>query len=164
MDHTLLSPPPRRPGRRHPRPAARALPDRRWTWLALGALLLLAPALLGAQGLRSAVASVSLVAVKPDPDSSHSAVRDMVVPLPERRADERVSVRLAQDGGSPLLVRTAGGRLERIGTTALATRAGPLSLRTVGASPGARWRLVVEFTAPDGQRREEHLEVAPGQR
>lgn len=164
MDHDFVVPRHRRPPRRRPRPGARALRDHRWTWLALGALLLLAPALLRAQGLRSTVASVSLVAVKPDPDAGPGTVVDLVVPVTPGRAGERVGVRLEDPGAPPIHVRSLTGRLERLGTATVAVAPGPLALRTVGAAPGARWRLVVQHVGPDGQVREERVEVGPAQR
>jgi hypothetical protein len=129
--------------------------------------LLLVPGSLWAQGLRSAVASVSLVAVKHPPGADAEGAgtaRDALVLIPARHPDDRVSVRLESDGVAPIYVRALTGRLERAGRTPIPVGPGPIAVRSIGAPQGATWKLLVTLTSPDGTTRERVVEVSPRQR
>jgi hypothetical protein len=108
--------------------------------------MLLVPLRVHAQGLRSATASVSIVAVKRDPLAE--PVRDFSVAPTWEGAASRVSVRLAPDSDSvPLFVRASGGRLVRVDDRFVDVDAGVLRFRAVASSGqvvgAATWQVDV---------------------
>ncbi|MCC6318225.1 MAG: hypothetical protein IT361_11095 [Gemmatimonadaceae bacterium] len=129
----------RRPGR------LRAAADPRWHWL-LAAALLLALLLLargaGAQGLRSAAASVSLIAVREVP--AVRTVRDIELAAVWPGEVSSIRVRLADAvSEEPLYVRDRTGRLTRVDPVVWAeVDDAPLRFRAVTATPDALSRTV----------------------
>jgi hypothetical protein len=128
--------------RRHARVLARDVSASTWLALALLLALLLSPARGTAQGFKSAVASVALVAIKPDSTS----VRDHELPRTVASAPVSVSVRLRQ-GTTPLYVRVRGGRLELLDATWRDVDVGVLHFRDVrpagGVLPEASWHIEI---------------------
>lgn len=138
--------------RRGARPQSAAWDDaRRWWFIALGSLaafLFLAPNLVGAQGLRSQAAVISLTVVAPPRvDATRStmvrgeSVTDVTIaqptsPLPASRTEIRLeSVPLVEAG---LWVRGDDGRLLPLGA----------SWRPVATGRSSRFRVIASHGAP----------------
>ncbi len=172
MDRYSVVIPQRRrgPGRRGRLRVASAPAATTWWWLSLGALTLasiLLPALVRAQGLRSSVAAVSIIAVKhPEPGEARPGetlrARDLVLPAVSVQREDVVTVRLSADNLAPLYVRALSGRLERVGVTPVSVVPGPLHFRTLAGgavSTPSRWLVQVTIAPRSGPARERVLEV-----
>lgn len=108
--------------------------------------MLLVPLRVHAQGLRSATASVSIVAIKRDPLAE--PVRDFTVAPTWEGTTSRVSVRLAAGSDAvPLYVRATSGRLVRVDERFVDVAASTLRFRAVAPSGqvvgAASWHVEV---------------------
>lgn len=149
-------------GRRRTRAVGLAAPRPVSWWLALGALLgslLLAPSL-RAQGLRSATAAVTLVAVR-HPDRPEG-VRDLAWATGDGAL--RTVRRVAGPSHPVLLVRDATGRLQSLGAAPVAVDGTRLALRIVrqdAKPPAGRWELAIVVDGPDGPVERRHVIEEP---
>ena len=112
--------------------------------LALLLAVLLLPLGARAQGLHSASATVTLMAVKSEPQM---VVRDWALPLHED-GGLVVAVRLPDESAAqPLYVRNRFGRLERLGAGWTAVQPGTLRFRVVrpAGGPELGWRMGVSM-------------------
>lgn len=135
---------------------------RLWWTLAAGLLLLtlLFPQRVRAQGLRSAVASVSIVAVKRDPLAR--PVRDFDVAPTWQGAVAGVSVKLAPGSDTlPLFVRGSTGRLVRVANDFVEVDPSVLRFRAIAPEGqgvgGASWQVDVRVV--DAATGREHRTV-----
>ena len=108
--------------------------------------MLLLPLRVHGQGLRSATASVSIVAIKRDPLAE--PVRDFTVAPTWEGTPSNVSVRLTSSSDSvPLFVRTSGGRLVRVDDRFVGVDTGVMLFRAVAPSGhvlgAATWQIEV---------------------
>jgi hypothetical protein len=117
-----------------------------------------------AQGLRSNVSAVSLIAIKPPSDEGTWKVRDVLVPspfLPVTDAVDEVRLPSATGRATDVYMRNAAGRLVLLGPTWSALSGGrPAALRIVSrnadSTPGSPLRLEFRRTTATGEHRQLH--------
>lgn len=123
--------------------------DRRWTWLlALAMLATLAalPSAVRAQGLRSNVVAVTLVATKPPAPGDEARFEDVEVRVPRvTAATGRVRLE-GEDAPGGLWVRDVSGRLARVANEWIEVPQEPMLRFRIVRSPSdppprSLWRL-----------------------